>query len=128
MSKDPNDWKEVEWKKMPGRRAEPHTIFSQWMIRENISNRKLAKVVGCNPSTINGIRKGHHDPSPAVRKLLLALYPDCPIPSRGPIEVYERALPAPSPRRGPNLARQASPAARQAYFQRRSAAAKKLPG
>lgn len=125
MSHDPKSWKSIDWKVMPGRRAEPHTLFSQWIIQNGFSNRSLARILGCHYTTISDLRTGKRNFSPMLRRLLTALYPSCPVSKSGEQQVFERALPSPAPEKKPLVQRVAARAARAAYYQGQSARAKK---
>ena len=107
--------KESKITRMPGVVPDPHTLFSQWMIRKNFSDRGLAASIGCHFTTIQRIREGKR-PSNMVRRVLLALWPDCPLPKDGKQTYYENSLPSPDPIGPPIVDRVALRTRKAAYY------------
>lgn len=95
-------WHRNKWTRMPGRRPQPHTLFSQWMWKMQLTDRKLAHIIGCHGKTIQRIRAGRRA-SPLIVRMLHTFYPDCPVPRDGRQTIYERTLPLPEPVKKPNV-------------------------
>ena len=77
-----------------GKVAKCDTRLSYWMIKNGLTTRRLARIVGCSEPTIKKLRHGGRV-SRWVIRMLLALYPDCPRPNARRYKVHARPLPEP---------------------------------